>query len=246
MASYAVHIAATPPPQRSRLLLLQYPSKPGTKSSKPSTLRVKPVHGIVEAHIPRNIQENKNSNEPDVQILAGKMTPYDPVYMVGTFRDNALHLSQLDSITQLRPQLPHLNIRTEDATDAVEDGRKFESRAVDVKLKNPREDNKQRNLNNNARLLHNIHEEPWQVYEYVDQGEQTAKAKFDETMHDGATDVNLKATLNNSEWLDKMSAPRDSGKGGLLAKLRGREREKARRKKGKDQAIVVEDGTNEP
>ena len=161
------------------------------------------------------------------------MTPHEPVYMVGTFRDNALHLSQLDSITQLRPQLPHLNIPTEDATDVVEDGRKFESRAVDVKLKNPREDNKQRNLNNSARLLHNIHEEPWQVYEYVGKSEETAKAKFEETMHDATAEVTLKATLNNSEWLDKMSAPRDSGKGGLLAKLRGREREKARRKKAK-------------
>lgn len=55
------------------------------------------------------------------QTLGGKIVKPesgDPIYMLGAFRGSELHLSHLDALVQVRPQLHHL-----DASDELERGR---------------------------------------------------------------------------------------------------------------------------
>lgn len=221
------------------------------------------LQGVDLRDIPAHDDAGDSGNTLDTLTLGGKIatpTTRDPIYMVGTFDHDRLYLSQLDAVVQARPQLHHL-----DAQDDINQRRtmmslsrgkqigdivstKLESKAVDVKLKDTRDDGKDRGLNANARLLKTIQQEEWQCYDWTDQHDNASRAKFSEIMRVPSSRVpssmatsspipHLKAAITNSEWLDKMSAPRETGHGkkGLLAKLRGREREKARRKKNEEE-----------
>ena len=56
------------------------------------------------------------SNKLNVQTLAGKIvepTRGDPTYMLGRFENGAMHLTQLDALVQLRPELHHLDAAEE-------------------------------------------------------------------------------------------------------------------------------------
>ncbi|KAK5264857.1 hypothetical protein LTR99_009063 [Exophiala xenobiotica] len=204
------------------------------------------------------MHENSHSAAPLLgsQTLGGKLvaqSPRDPIYLVGCFHRDQLHLSHVDAVVQMRPQLHHI-----DAEDEITQKRlqantpnarqkpgletpapKVESRAIEIKIKDNKEDNRDRSLNENARLLRDIQVDDWQHHEWVDQDDDDAEAAFSRLLHSrsGADNspVKLRSSIGNGDWLDKMSAPREDGKKGLLAKLRGRERERARRKKAEEE-----------
>ena len=206
----------------------------------------------------RNGDNCEPEEELQFQTLGGKIKPAapgDPFYMLGSFRDDGLHLSRLDALVQMRPQLHHV-----DAQDEIDRKRtslanvtgnqkpkanleagppKIETKAIDIKVKNANDDGRDRGINANAKLLRDIQAELWQSHGWVDESEDASTTKFDERLHHADTEfaAQLKSKLSNSEWLDKMSAPREAGHGkkGLLAKLRGRERERARRKKNEEE-----------
>ena len=219
------------------------------------------------------VPQHEDENRLEVQTLGGKIsspTSRDPIYMVGMFHGNTLHLTHLDAIAQMRPQLHHLDAqdeltqrRTLAASQSAkrpakpptaENGLpaktpKLESKAVDVKLRDSKIDDKDRSLNANGRLLRAIQNEPWQTYSWTDQDDLAARATLEEIIHApvaAETAPRLKSVLSNGEWLDKMSAPREAGHGkkGLLAKLRGREREKARRKKNEEERRRLKEAQN--
>jgi RPC5 protein len=171
----------------------------------------------------RNIPEE---DEPDVketsehpnltlgvQTLGGKIvkpSSGDPIYLLGSFYNNAMHLSHLDALVQVRPQLPHL-----DAADEVERDRGFtlarakgkdgaaaimgdmpapppaghsarpESKAIDIKLKSnaPANNTNDLSTNANAKLLRAIQQEPWQSYEWIDEDEAESHEQAAKTLH---------------------------------------------------------------
>jgi hypothetical protein len=227
------------------------------------------------------------------QTLGGKIVKAasgDPVYMLGSFRGSELHLSHLDALVQVRPQLHHL-----DAVDELERARIIatgtntkkisgnifdaeslsrmkggnaetehqitpniiESKAVEIKFKDP-DDGNDTSLRDNAKALREIHAEPWQRYNWIDQHDPHASDLFSSQMHlqlptyagytgEAESVATLESVINNQDWLDKMSAPRQVGQGkkSLMAKVKGREREKARRRKNdeaKKQKEIVERG----
>ncbi|KIV87623.1 hypothetical protein PV11_03156 [Exophiala sideris] len=190
--------------------------------------------------------------------LGGKIvapSARDPVYLIGRFENNQLNLTRVDGVVQLRPQLHHLDAEDElnqkrfqtgsNAATAKQKpgletpGQKMESKAIAIKMKDTKEDARDRSLNENARLLRDIQVESWQHHYWIDEDEDGSRAAFERTMHLGADGaelpVKLKSALSNGDWLDRISAPREDGKKGLLAKVRGRERERARRKKAEEE-----------
>lgn len=209
----------------------------------------------VPAH---NGDESEPEEELQYQTLGGKIKPAapgDPIYMLGSFHEDGLHLSRLDALAQMRPQLHHV-----DAQDEIDRKRtslanvignqkpkanlepgpaKIETKAIDIKVKNANDDGRDRGIHANAKLLRDIQAEQWQTHEWIDESEEASATKFGERLHHADIEfaTQLKSMLSNSEWLDKMSAPREAGHGkkGLLAKLRGRERERARRKKNEEE-----------
>lgn len=192
------------------------------------------------------------------QTLGGKIvapTARDPIYLLGCFRQNQIHLSHLDAVVQMRPQLHHIDAedelsqkRAQTSTGpaaakqkAAANGAtvKVESKAIEIKIKDTKDDPKDRSLNENAKMLRDIQVDDWDEHEWIDEEESDAKNAFESLLHlapSGTPSASrLKSSISNGDWLDKMSAPREDGKKGLLAKLRGRERERARRKKAEEE-----------
>jgi RPC5 protein len=148
-----------------------------------------------------------------VQTLGGKIvkpSPGDPIYMLGSLQNNTLHLSHLDALVQVRPELHHL-----DAADELERNRgistttgkakgkdgaaaavngdmaapptqhgKPESKAIDIKLK-PSGPSSHDDLstNTNAKLLRAIQTEPWQTYEWVDEDDPESLDVSEKALH---------------------------------------------------------------
>jgi RPC5 protein len=214
------------------------------------------------------------SEEPilSVQTLGGKIvnpSPGDPIYMLGSFQNNSMHLSHLDALVQVRPQLPHL-----DAADELERNRNVsamarnkgkdaavngdipaplpgpstrpESKALDLKIKSngPAYHDNDLSTNTNAKLLRAIQQEPWQTYIWIDEDEPESRDHAKKALHlhlplndlDATCEPSkLESAITNCEWLDLLSAPRiehgKKGDKGLMGKVRGRERERQRRKR---------------
>lgn len=116
---------------------------------------------------------------------------------------------------------------------------KLETKAIELKLKDTsKDDPKDRHQNENARLLRDIQNDPWVRYDWIEmQGDKNTIQTFGVTSS-ADTDMNintststhrprLKATLDNDEWLNKMSSPGIE----LRTRLKGRDRERARRKR---------------
>ena len=218
-----------------------------------------PAHSQSLQNVPMHDGDDLEPEEElKFQTLGGKIKPAapgDPIYMLGSFQGGGLHLSRLDALAQMRPELHHVDAQDEidrkktslanAANNAkpkpnVEAGPpKLETKAIDIKVKNANDDGRDRGINANAKLLRDIQAEQWQSHEWVDESEEASSTKHEERLHyaDVEFATQLKSKLSNSEWLDKMSAPREAGHGkkGLLAKLRGRERERARRKKNEEE-----------
>ena len=196
------------------------------------------------------------------QKLGGKVaksTERDPIYFLGVLRGDSIHVSQLEGVVQLRPQLPYIDAEEEvhrhrqmtgNAAAAREKTgldvpAKMESKAVELKLKDTKEDARDRSLNENTKALREIQIEQWQAHDWIDDDDEALQTDagmqsqfLPARDHNGvpnSADVQLRSALSNGDWLDKMSAPREDGKKGLLAKLRGRERERARRKKAEEE-----------
>lgn len=236
---------------------------------------------------------NLSSDPEDIittQTLGGKIVKAssgDPVYMLGSFRGSELHLSHLDALVQVRPQLHHLDAADElerariiaSATNTKKTSSNFfdteplprgnaeierqftpniiESKAVDVKFKGP-DDGNDASLKENVKALREIQAERWQRYNWIDQNDHHSLDLFSSQMYlqlptyadykgEAESVAKLESVINNQDWLDRMSAPRQVGQGkkSLMAKVKGREREKARRRKNdeaKKQKEVVERG----
>jgi hypothetical protein len=254
--------------------------------------------GVHLRDIPAHPGSDPNlSSEPEdivtTQTLGGKIVKAssgDPVYMLGSFRGSQLHLSHLDALVQVRPQLHHLDAADElerariiaSATNSKKtSGNVFdteplprmnggnaeiecqitpniiESKAVEIKFKGA-DDGNDTSLKDNAKALREIQAEPWQRYNWIDQDDHRSSDLFSSQMHlqlptyadykgEAESVAKLESVINNQDWLDRMSAPRQVGQGkkSLMAKVKGREREKARRRKNdeaKKRKEVVERG----
>ncbi|EXJ55195.1 hypothetical protein A1O7_08121 [Cladophialophora yegresii CBS 114405] len=217
----------------------------GTGSVQPRVRDV-PMHDQINAPVPAL----------DTQTLGGKITKptaRDPIYLIGYVHQNKIQLSHLDAIVQMRPQLHHIDAEEELNQKRAQGGAnagasrqkpgmeppapKVESKAIEIKIKDNKDDMKDRTMKDNARQLRDILVDPWQNHEWVDEDEEEARTALRASL--GSADSvplpKLRSALGNGDWLEKMSAPREEGKKGLLSKLRGRERERARRKKAEEE-----------
>ena len=193
-------------------------------SSQATSLRENPAHDDTEASSP----------SLSMQTLGGKVTEpseRDPIYFLGSLRYNSIHLSRLDGVVQLRPQLHHLDAEEEisqkrfqvgvngpsakTTAEAEVGASTLESRAIEVKLKDTKYEDRDRTMNENTRLLRDIQVDRWRSHNWVDQdhnASHTARDRIlvDSELHDLSLNGNydqLRSSLSNGDWLDKMSAP---------------------------------------
>lgn len=188
------------------------------------------------------------------QTLGGKIQPPtngSPIYMLGAFRDNQLHLSQLDHMVQLRTQLPHLDAGDENVRSSAARAKanhpntapaadRPEPRAVDMKVKSAADPSDfssdlHASGTRTADLLRRMQEEKWEPYEWVDEVEAASWDNFDGHMFlNDADPPVLKSRMTNNEFLDAISAPRldpmRPGGKGLMGRVKPRDRRKRTRK----------------
>ncbi|KAL9622710.1 MAG: hypothetical protein Q9160_003020 [Pyrenula sp. 1 TL-2023] len=205
-----------------------------------------------------------DDDEMHMQRLGGKIkepAEGDPVYMLGYVKDNAVHLSRLDALVQLRPQLPHLDAddevlrhidRAKGKKESSESNVKSQARAVEMKINRTEKSPEEAARAQNEALLQSIQDEKWTTYTWNDHDTFESASHYDKCLRMPFIDeaAQLTARVDNSGWLDAMSAPRidpasgKAGSMGLMGKVKGREREKRRRNFSEKQRREREQAAN--
>ncbi|KAI9821741.1 MAG: hypothetical protein M1827_002322 [Pycnora praestabilis] len=170
------------------------------------------------------------------QTLGGLISPVEdgqPLYMVGAFRGNELHLSRVDSMVQLRPQFHHIDATVEQERssarvqrDATNPARHTEARAVQMTVKSS--DGDDIDMGETSKTLRAAQEEKWTTLKYMDEDVSYTHYLFscllltDEEKSIDSWDMyheklflsdtenapKLQANMTNREYLDAISAPR--------------------------------------
>ncbi|EAS34916.3 uncharacterized protein CIMG_00270 [Coccidioides immitis RS] len=168
-------------------------------------------------------EELKAGHIMTTQTLGGRIKEAiegDPVYMLGAFKDNELHLAPLSAIVPLRPQLHHLDAYDEALVknkttvkgrkDGDEEGasRPTEARAIDVKVKSA--ESEQTGGQRNNELLKQMQDEKWEKYTWIDENDEESWDKYEEYMFNRTIEEppQLESAIEADDYVDGMSAPR--------------------------------------
>ncbi|KAL9101987.1 MAG: hypothetical protein Q9163_002816 [Psora crenata] len=160
-------------------------------------------------------ESNKNGLVMNKITLGGRVVPFkdgDPMYMIATFSGNA--------IVQLRPQFDHLDALNEQEksigrTERNDGSKTREDRAEDVNMviKDTVENENvdmYGGMNETAKLLRAIRDEPWQRLQWVDRGNSnTCEVYNDALIYKCEEDApQLVTEMSNEQFLDSISCPR--------------------------------------
>ncbi|KAK5107612.1 hypothetical protein LTR62_000947 [Meristemomyces frigidus] len=175
-----------------------------------------------------------------VQTLGGQIIKHDsadevgkPIYFVGAFRDNQLHLTKVDGTAQMRPQFHHLDAEEQRARIAAsraassEVGAESARPAAEARALLARE--KKRDDGDKSRLedlikadLQAAEAEEWCGLEYVDEDMDAAYELFGDRMfvRDVEQAQRLRSGVDVWEYLDLVAKPRKGGVGGRRRRRR--------------------------
>ncbi|RDL30759.1 Uncharacterized protein BP5553_10104 [Venustampulla echinocandica] len=170
----------------------------------------------------------------------------NPQYMVGTFRKNQLHLTPVDHIVQMRPQFHHIDALAEQHKAAAPrdtPARAQEPRAIHMTVKSSI-DGEEDSTDTMIERIAATQAEVWKGHRYIDEDTNEAWEAFEESLFVGGErelDPNellsdkvpeLVTSLDDREYLDAVSAPREEGDPPRLKKST-----KGKDKKGKGKAV---------
>ncbi|KAJ2544379.1 hypothetical protein EV175_005896, partial [Coemansia sp. RSA 1933] len=177
------------------LHLLQYPQKEGTIDPgvlHPKVARIKPIHGQMEMDIPLDVQSpmyNRdrglelgvgiadNGRLLDITTLVSVDIPKSSTYVAGVFSNGGLHLTPIESLTQLRPSLKYLDRVAEKEraaskldNDEDEDEKKdVKAQTVQVTVRSAQAEEALRQQQKSiAFMQQKLEEEPWSKLSYFD------------------------------------------------------------------------------
>ncbi|KAK2785463.1 hypothetical protein FQN53_007724 [Emmonsiellopsis sp. PD_33] len=181
--------------------------------------------GLVEVESMMDYEDEKAGVVMTKQTLGGRIKEAvegDPVYMLGAFRENELHLAPLSAVVQLRPQLHHLDAFDEVAVQkkALSKGKREmeeeggaaraapEARAIDMKVKSAETEGG--TVTGNNELLKKMQDEKWEKYAWIDETDQDSWDKYEEYMFNQSPEepLQLESAISSDDYIDGMSAPR--------------------------------------
>jgi len=176
-----------------------------------------------------------------------------PVSGIIQLRPQLHHLDALDELERAKPSAPAdpdggtTSAKRPGPAAAAAAGA-VESKALDLKFASA-DDKADASRMSNASLLRQIRDDKFVRFDWVDESEGAALEKRETELQlplplprrlsplaaarDSDQPPRLESMLSDQEWLDRMSAPREGWgrRGGLMGKVRGRERERLRRKR---------------
>ncbi|KUJ16275.1 uncharacterized protein LY89DRAFT_782563 [Mollisia scopiformis] len=168
-----------------------------------------------------------------------------PQYMIGTFEKDQLHLTPVDNIVQMRPQFHHIDAQSEQDRYGRpgQQGRPAEARAVHMMVKS-NIDGEEETTDTMAQRITAAQSEQWKSHKFIDEDEEIAWAAYHKSLFVGAeygvedrSEVlaqlpKLLSALDDEEYLDFISAPRDAAKLSRSKKI-------TRSKKGKEKETAA-------
>lgn len=147
-------------------------------------------------------------------------TAANPIYFLGAFQGNQLHLSKVDGTVQMRPQFHHIDAEAHRnrlaASRAAEEGPARPApvaRGIQQSYKEISDDkDKDAPERLMRKALQDAEEESWVALEYVDEAEEQAYDTFNERMfvHDIEKGEvrQLRSGMDDEQYLDAVSMPR--------------------------------------
>jgi DNA-directed RNA polymerase III subunit RPC5 len=173
-----------------------------------------------------------------------------PLYFVGAFRENQLHLTKVDGTAQMRPQFHHIDAEEQRAklaasrASALEEGARpaGEARGLQMRQSLKIEESEKDKLELRMRTaLQAAEAECWTRLEYVDEDMEDAYEKFRERMFVKDTEdvPKLKSGMQAEEYLDAVSAPRKE------SPTRRRKRPPRRKRGEGEEEAEAEEGDHE-
>lgn len=148
------------------------------------------------------------------QTLGGQIDPLQdgkPIYMIGAFQDDQLHITPIDSIAQLRPQFHHLDAVAEQEKAAARPqrdpgaaGRVQEARAVQMTAKSA--DGDDMDTAEVTKFLKAAQEENWKRLMYADEDTAEAWGAYEKLFAASTKDAaKLQSLVTCAEYLDAIS-----------------------------------------
>ena len=187
----------------------------------------------LENQVANDLASFKDAVEEDKvmhkQTLGGQIFRHDnkgedmsqPVYFLGAFLGNQLHLSKVDGTVQMRPQFHHIDaeahrnrLATSRATQESEGAPARPApvaRGLQQSYKETTEDkDKDAPERQMRRAVQDAEGESWVPLEYVDEAEEAAFELFHERMflHEAEQAPQLNSGMENDDFLDAISMPR--------------------------------------
>ncbi|KAF2754569.1 hypothetical protein EJ05DRAFT_514031 [Pseudovirgaria hyperparasitica] len=175
--------------------------------------------GDIERMVERFPEANRAGRVYNKHTLGGQILKEQegkPMYMLGAFRENELHLSKLTGVVQMRPQFHHVDAasyleQSNRRREAAENAKAAEPRSVQMSIKSFDGDNV--DMASTKEYLRKAKEDTWTRLKYHDEEHGDAYLEYSEKLFlhkdaDGPDHPKLVSSLNNEQYLEAISAPR--------------------------------------
>ncbi|KAF2396543.1 hypothetical protein EJ06DRAFT_533800 [Trichodelitschia bisporula] len=138
-----------------------------------------------------------------------------PIYFMGVFRQNELHLTPIDGIAQLTAQFHHIDAiafhnRAKAQGNKATAESAAEPRLVQQVARATGADGEELNVKDSSKFLTEASEEPWTRLKYYDEEADEAYVAYHEKLFVRDPDAvpQLASSMTNDQFLDSISAPR--------------------------------------
>ncbi|KAI8942441.1 hypothetical protein NX059_000510 [Plenodomus lindquistii] len=197
----------------------------------------------LEEYVTHFEDANEKGHVLNAQTFGGQITKDNgkgPSYMLGTFRDDQLHLTRLNGLVQLRTQFHHIDasaqleaVARRREKESQEGAKPAEPKAFLPTVKKTGGDTA---AEMTQAFMKQTNQEQWQKLNYYDEDSEVAFDSYTDRLFlaDVAAAPVLHSRLNNDEFLDTISAP-SSSKG----------MKKMPNKRGADDLVEISDDSDE-
>ncbi|KAF2838954.1 hypothetical protein M501DRAFT_1004809 [Patellaria atrata CBS 101060] len=183
----------------------------------------------IDALLVRFDDANDKGHVLNKQTLGGQVLKDEkgkPMYMLGAFRGGELHLTKVTGVVQMRPQFHHLDAVTH--TENVSRRKDREQQGDGLRVNEPKSVNMTMKVADGGDMegvllrqsLQSHYAEPWTRLRYHADTSAEAYGTYYEKLfvQDPPSAPILKSSVNNEEYLEAISAPRNDPSGRVKKK----------------------------
>ncbi|KAH7398341.1 DNA-directed RNA polymerase III subunit Rpc5 [Pyrenochaeta sp. MPI-SDFR-AT-0127] len=219
-------------------------NRPGASDGAPAAPIATEDDDNFEEYVTHFEDANEKGHVLNMQTFGGQIMNDDgkgPSYMLGTFRDDQLHLTRLNGLVQLRTQFHHIDasaqleaVNRRREKESQEGAKPAEPKAFLPTVKKTGGDTA---AEMTQAFMKSTNQETWNKLQYFDENADAAFDTYTDRLFLPETSAapKLHSNLNNNQFLDAISAP-SSNKGG---------KKKTTSRRGADDLVEISDTSEE-